>query len=37
MYGKINSKTNQMENAIHISDSPEMGKKRLKSGFLKRN
>lgn len=32
-YGKINSKTNQFENAIHISDSPENGEKEIKIWF----
>lgn len=32
-YGKINSKTNQFENAIHVSDSPENGEKEIKIWF----
>jgi nucleoside-diphosphate kinase len=32
-YGKINSKTNQFENAIHVSDSSENGEKEIKIWF----
>jgi len=32
-YGKINSKTNQFENAIHVSDSPSNGEKEIKIWF----
>lgn len=32
-YGKINSKTQQFENAIHVSDSPENGKKEINLWF----
>jgi nucleoside-diphosphate kinase len=32
-YGKINSKTNQIENAVHISDSPSNGEREIKLWF----
>jgi nucleoside-diphosphate kinase len=32
-YGKINSKTNQFENVIHVSDSSENGEKEIKIWF----
>lgn len=32
-YGKINSKTNQFENVIHVSDSPENGKREIALWF----
>jgi nucleoside-diphosphate kinase len=32
-YGKVNSKTNQFENAVHISDSPNNGEKEIKIWF----
>ena len=32
-YGKINSKTKQFENTVHISDSPTNGEKEIKIWF----
>jgi len=32
-YGKINSKTNQFENVIHVSDSQESGKREISLWF----
>lgn len=34
-YGKINSKTNNFENVIHASDSPENGEKEISIWFSK--
>jgi nucleoside-diphosphate kinase len=34
-YGKINSKTNNFDNVMHISDSPENGKKEIAIWFDK--
>jgi nucleoside-diphosphate kinase len=32
-YGKINSKTNNFDNVMHISDSPENGEKEISIWF----
>ncbi len=32
-YGKVNSKTNNFDNVIHVSDSPENGKKEIAIWF----
>jgi nucleoside-diphosphate kinase len=34
-YGKVNSKTNNIENVIHASDSPEKGEKEISIWFSK--
>lgn len=34
-YGKVNSKTNNLDNVMHISDSPENGEKEISIWFSK--